>query len=86
MESATRNSEPRTIGDDATFTTPRFINGLPVRRREEVNAWHVLGVVFGSVLVPDIVVLLAMIPFVVRRILKYLDARAKPVGRPDVLK
>jgi hypothetical protein len=86
MEAAREMSEPRTINDDATSTTPRIVNGLPVRRREKVNVWSVLGIFLGSFFVPDIVLLLAMVPLGVRRILKYLDARGKLDGRPDVLK
>lgn len=86
MESQNEMSEPRTIGDDATSTTPRIVNGLTVRPRKKFNVWKGLGIFLGFTLVPDVVVFLAMIPFAVRRILKYLDAKGIQADRPDALK
>jgi hypothetical protein len=86
MEIRNEMSEPHAIAGDATFTTPRIVNGLTVRPREKVNVWRILGISVASVFGLDVVALLAIAIFGVRRIPKYLDSRGKLVGRPDVLK
>ena len=86
MESQNEMAEPRTIDDDATSTTPLIVNGLTFRPRKKINVWKGLGIFLGTTLVPDVVVPLAMVPFAVRRILKYLDARGMLADRPDALK
>jgi hypothetical protein len=67
METRNEMSGPHTVGDAATSTPPRIVNGLTVRPREKVNVWRVLGILF----VPEAVALFAG----VRRILRYLDSR-----------
>jgi hypothetical protein len=79
MEIRNETSEPHTIGDDATSAAPRIVNGLTVRPREKVNVWGILGIYFGSVFVPEVVALLVLVIFGVRRVLRYLDSRG---GRP----
>ena len=81
METRREVSEPRITGDEAASATPRIVNGLPVRRREKVNAW-----VFGILFLPDVLTLFALVAFGVYRLLRYLDARETLVGRPDVRK
>jgi len=82
MEHQGEMAKPRTTGDDA-ISTPRIVNGLSVRRREKVDLWTVLFL--GSLFLPDILLLLAMVPFGVRRILKYLEAKGILVDRPGAL-
>jgi hypothetical protein len=67
--------ESRTIGDDATATAPRTVNGLTVRPREKVNLWG-YGVCFLPVL-PDFVLLSVIIGLGLHRLLRYLDTNIK---------
>jgi len=80
MEPQGEIAKPRTAGDDAT-STPRIVNGIMVRPREKADLWTAL--LLGSLLVPDILLLLAMIPFSVHRILKYLEAKGILARRAD---
>jgi hypothetical protein len=61
--------ESRTIGDDATATAPRIVNGLTVRPREKVKLWR-YGVLFC---LPDFVLLSVIIGLGLHRLLRYLD-------------
>ena len=64
-------SEPHTVGNDATSTMPRIVNGLTVRPREKVRVWRILGFLLGGVFVPEVVALFA----IMRRTLSYLKSR-----------
>jgi hypothetical protein len=82
MEPPREVTEPRATGDRATPTTPRIVNGLPVRHREKVNVWGFVAILF----VPGIWLLFALVFLGVHRLLRYLDARGMLLGRPDVRK
>jgi hypothetical protein len=63
----------RTTDDDTTATAPLIVNGLTVRPREKVNLWH-CGILF----LPDFAVLLVIAGLGMRRLLRYLDTKARP--------
>lgn len=64
-------AEPHGTVDDATATVPRIVNGLTVRPREKVNLWP-----YGILLLPDFAILLVIAGLGMRRLLRYLDAKA----------
>jgi hypothetical protein len=66
-----QNSDRREIGDDATSTVPRIVNGLTVRPRKKINLWWGF---FGILLLPDIAALLVIVGVGIHRLLRYLDA------------
>jgi hypothetical protein len=66
--------EPKLLAD-AAVSAPRIVNGLTVRPRKQVNAWHWVG----CLLMPDIVALFVLVAIGMHRLLRYLDAeRAHP--------
>jgi hypothetical protein len=75
MEIRSELSVPHTVGDDATSTAPRIVNGLTVRPREKVNVWRIVGFFFGSVFIPEAMALIAIAVFGVRRILGRRESR-----------
>jgi hypothetical protein len=66
----------RATGDGAAAGAPRIVNGLTVRPRNKVNLW-----LYGLCLLPDFAVPLVIAGFAMRRLLRYLDAKA--IGRGD---
>ena len=71
MDARREASEPDTAADDATSATPRIVNGLTVRHREQVNVWGCLAIAF----VPDTLLLFALVALGVNRLL--LDHRCE---------
>jgi hypothetical protein len=76
-------SEPLKTADSATSTTPRIVNGMPFRPPKTINIWKGLGFV-GISLVPDVVLLLAVVPLAVRSLLKYFDTKGLLPSQPDI--
>jgi hypothetical protein len=83
MERRGEMSESITTNYGASSARARIVNGLTYRPREKVNVWAVLGCLFLNFPGMEIVVALAAVPFGVRRILKYLDARGWLVRQQD---
>jgi hypothetical protein len=62
---------PKSVATDAAVSAPRIVNGLTVRPRKQVNAWHWVG----FLLMPDIVALFVLVAIGMPRLLRYLDAK-----------
>ena len=63
-----------TTDDDAPAAAPLIVNGLTARPREKVKLWYC-----GIFLLPDFAVLLVAAGLGIRHLLRYLDARGKPI-------
>lgn len=79
----TSRIEPRETDDDnAASDPPRIVNGMPYRPRKKISLREGLGIA-GLAILPDVLLLLALIPLGVRRGLKYLDAKRWLPDRVD---
>jgi hypothetical protein len=78
-----RNDQGEKNDDSGTSATPRIVNGMPYHPPKKISLRKGLGIA-GLAAAPEFLLLLAIIPLAVVRVLKYCDSKGWLPRQPDL--